>query len=83
MAGCWALTAVILMQKFPDSVKLTCPENKCHIMMRLENWKHEDLGNQGYIYSLESNQGLGSNLTETANYTCRNPYTVFPQPMKY
>ena len=56
MPGCWALTAAIPMQKFPVSVKLTCPENQCHIMRRLENWKHEDLGNQGYTYSLESNQ---------------------------
>ena len=38
------------MLKFPGSVKLTCPENQCHIMKRLENWKHKDLGNQGYIY---------------------------------
>ena len=37
MPGCWVLTAAILMQKFPDSVKLTCPENQCHIMRRLEN----------------------------------------------
>ena len=37
----------ILMQKFPGSVKLTCPENQCHIMRTLENWKHKDLGNQG------------------------------------
>ena len=56
MPGCWALTAVILMQEFPGSVKLTCPEKQCHIMKRLKNWKHEDLGNQGYTYSLESNQ---------------------------
>ena len=56
MPGCWELTAAILMQKFPGSVKLTCPEKQCHIMRRLENWKHEDLNNQGYTYSLESNQ---------------------------
>ena len=56
--GCWALTAAILMQKFPGSVKLTCPEKQCHIMRRLENWKHEDLDNQGYTYTLESNQYL-------------------------
>ena len=56
MPRCLALTAAILMQKFPGSVKLTCPENQCHIMRRLENWKDEDLGNQGYTYSLESNQ---------------------------
>ena len=46
------LTAAILMQKFPGSVKLTCPENQCHIMRRLENWKHEDLAATGYIYNL-------------------------------
>ena len=58
MPGSWALTAAIPMQKFPGSVKLTCPENQCHIMRRLENWKHKDLGNQGYTYSpeVESNQ---------------------------
>ena len=50
------LIAAILMQKFPGIVKLTCPENQCHIMRRLENWKHEDLAYQGYTYSLESNQ---------------------------
>ena len=43
--GCWALTAAIVMLKFLGSVKLTCPENQCHIMRRLENWKHKDLGN--------------------------------------
>ena len=52
MPGCWALTAAILMQKFSGSVKLTCPENQCHIMRRLENWKHEDLSPTGYIYNL-------------------------------
>ena len=57
MPGCLPLIAAILMQKFPGSVKLTCPENQCHIMRRLENWKHEDLAYQGYTYSLESNQG--------------------------
>ena len=55
-AHCWVLTAAIIMQKLPGSVKLTCPENLCHIRRRLENWKHEDLAYQGYIYSLESNQ---------------------------
>ena len=38
------------MQKCPGSVKLTCPENLCHIWRRLENWKHEDLPATGYIY---------------------------------
>ena len=50
--GCLALTAAILMQKFPGSVKLTCPENQCHIMRRLENWKYKDLPATGYIYNL-------------------------------
>ena len=50
MPGCWALTAAIPMQKFPGSVKLTCPKNQCHIMRRLENWKQEDLPATGYIY---------------------------------
>ena len=59
MPGCLPLIAAILMQKFPGSVKLTCPENQCHIMRRLENWKHEDLAYQGYTYSLESNQPFG------------------------
>ena len=45
--------------EIPGSVKLTYPENRCHIMRRLENWKHEDLAYQGYTYSLESNQGSG------------------------
>ena len=45
-------TAAILMQKFLDSVKLTCPENQCHIMRRLENWKHEDLAYQGIHIAL-------------------------------
>ena len=58
MPGCLPLIAAILMQKFPGSVKLTCPEIQCHIRRRLENWKHEDLAYQGYIYSLESNQAL-------------------------
>jgi hypothetical protein len=35
MPGCLPLIAAILMQKFPGSVKLTCPKNQCHIMMRL------------------------------------------------
>ena len=52
MPGCLPLIAAILMQKFPGSVKLTCPENQCHIMRRLENWKHEDLAATGYIYNL-------------------------------
>ena len=52
MPGCWALTAAIIMQKFPGSVKLTCPENQCHIMRRLDNWKHKDLAATGYIYNL-------------------------------
>ena len=55
-AHCWVLTAAIMMQKLQGSVKLTCPENQCHIMRRLENLKHEDLAYQGYTYSLESNQ---------------------------
>ena len=59
MPGCWALTAAIPMQTFTGSVKLTCPENQCQIMRRLEIWKHKDLGNQGYTYSLESNQLWG------------------------
>ena len=33
--GCWVLTAAILFQKLPGSVKLTCPENLCHIRRRL------------------------------------------------
>ena len=48
--GCWVLTAAILFQKLPGSVKLTCPENLCHIRRRLENWKPEDLAYQGYTY---------------------------------
>ena len=60
MPGCLPLIAAILMQKFPGSVKLTCPENQCHIMRRLENWKHKDLAYQGYTHSLESNQPKGS-----------------------
>ena len=52
MPGCLPLIAAILMQKFPGSVKLTCPENQCHIMRRLENWKHKDLAATGYIYNL-------------------------------
>ena len=40
MPGCWALTAALHMQKFQGSVKLTFPENQCHIMRWLENWKH-------------------------------------------
>ena len=44
------LIAAILMQKFPGSVKLTSPENQCHIMRRLENWKRKDLPATGYIY---------------------------------
>ena len=52
MPGCLPLIAAILMQKFPGSVKLTCPENQCHIMRRMENWKHEDLAATGYIYNL-------------------------------
>ena len=53
-AHCWVLTAAIIMQKLPGSVKLTCPENLCHIRRRLENWKHEDLPATGYIYNLYS-----------------------------
>ena len=60
MPGCLPLIAAILMQKFPGSVKLTCPENQCHILKRLDHWKHKDIGNQGYTYSLESNQVQGS-----------------------
>ena len=52
MPGCLPLIAAILMQKFPGSLKLTCPENQCHIIRRLENWKHEDLAATGYIYNL-------------------------------
>ena len=50
--ACLVLTAAILMQKFTSSVKVTCPENQCHIMRRLENWKYEDLPTTGYIYNL-------------------------------
>ena len=46
------LMPAILMQKFPGSVKLTCPEKQCHIMRRLENWKHKDLAATGYKYNL-------------------------------
>ena len=53
-AHCWVLTAAIIMQKLPGSVKLTCPENLCHIRRRLENWKHKDLPSTGYIYNLYS-----------------------------
>ena len=52
MPGCWALTTAILMQKNADSVKLTCPENQCNIMRRLENGKHKDLPATCYIYNL-------------------------------
>ena len=41
--GYLPLIAAIIMQKFPGTVKLTCPENQCHIMSRLENWKHKGL----------------------------------------
>ena len=60
MPGCLPLIAAILMQKFPGSVKLTCPEKQSLIRRRLENWKHEDLAYQGYTYSLESNQVKGA-----------------------
>ena len=53
MPGCLPLIAAILMQKCPGSVKLTCPENQCHIIRRLENWKHEDLAATGYIYKTQ------------------------------
>ena len=36
MQGCLTLIAAILMQKFPGSVKLICPENQCHIMRRID-----------------------------------------------
>ena len=49
MPGCMALTAAILIQKFPGSVKLSCPESLCHIMRRLENWKNKDLPATCYI----------------------------------
>ena len=52
MPGCLPLIAAILMHKFPGSVKLTCPENQCQVMRRLENWKHKDLAATGYIYNL-------------------------------
>ena len=52
MPGCLPLIAAILMQNFQGSVKLTCPENQCHIMRRLENRKHKDLPATGYIYKL-------------------------------
>ena len=52
MPGCWALTAAILMQMFPGSVKLKCPENQSLIRRRLEYRKHEDLPATGYIYNL-------------------------------
>ena len=32
-------------------------------MRRLENWKYEDLGNQDYTYSLETNQGVASEIS--------------------
>ena len=51
MPGCLPLIAAILMQKFPGSVKLTCPEIQCHIRRRLENWKHEDLAYQGKAWT--------------------------------
>ena len=50
MPGCLPLIAAILIEKFQESVKLTCPENQCHIMRRLENWKHKPLPATGYIY---------------------------------
>ena len=52
MPGCLPLIAAILMQKFPGSVKLTCPEKQSLIRRRLENWKHTDLVATGYIYNL-------------------------------
>ena len=52
MPGCLSLIAAIIMQKFPGSVKLTCPENQSLIMRRLENWKHKALAATGYIYNL-------------------------------
>ena len=52
MGQCVPLITAILMQKFPGSVKLTCPEKQSPIRRRLENWKHEDLAATGYIYNL-------------------------------
>ena len=66
MPGCLPLIAAILMQKFPGSVKLTCPENQCHIMRRLENWKYKDLPATGYIYHLYHYiWGVGAKTEET------------------
>jgi hypothetical protein len=50
LLGVHFLTATIIFQKLPGSVKLTCPENLCHIGRRLENWKPEDLTYHGYTY---------------------------------
>ena len=44
---CWVLSAAILFNKLPGSVKPPCP---CHIRRRQENWKPEDLAYQGYTY---------------------------------
>ena len=52
MPGCLALTAAIVMQKYPGSVKLTCLENQSHIMRRLENWKYKELPATGYICNM-------------------------------
>ena len=83
MPGCWALTAAILMQKFPCSVKLTCPENQSLIRRRLEYWKHDDLAYQGYTYSLESNQALVCKTTfrmgwGSYNQRCNQPNEQLP-----
>ena len=52
MPGSLVFTATILMQKFPGSVKLTYPDNQCHIMRRLENLNYEELPATGYICNL-------------------------------
>ena len=52
MPGCLALTAAILMHKFPGSVNPTCPKILCLIRRRVEYWKHYDLGDQGYNIAL-------------------------------
>ena len=74
MPGCLPLIAAILMQKFPGSVKLTCPENQSFIRRRLEYWKHNDLAYQGYTYSLESNQ------TQCSQDCSQTPHILINRP---
>ena len=64
MPFCLPLIAANIMQQFPGSVKLTCPENQCHIMRRLENWKHKDLPATGYIY-----------ITCVTTFECQKSFT--------